>query len=84
MKLLSVCIKGMSSTVGADLSNTFVLRAVLCAARNKATKKKFFLDSCFLNDQIIHPRSFSTSIEMPESRYNNEPLTGLINRGTQK
>ena len=41
--------KRYSSIVGTVLSITFVLRAVLCAVKNKATKKKlFFLDFCFI------------------------------------
>ena len=49
MKLLCVCIKGMSSTVGAVLSITFVLKAVLCTVRNKATEKKLvFLELYFI------------------------------------
>ena len=62
----------MSFSVEAVLSITFVLRAVLCAVRIKLQKEIIFLKSSALwYDQIIFPRTFSTSIEMPESGYNN-------------
>ena len=53
------------------LSITFVLRAVLCAVRIKLQKESYFSQSsALLYDQIISPRTNSSSIEMPESGYN--------------
>ena len=40
---------------------------------NKATKRNYFSkSSALLYDQIISPRTSSSSIEMPESGYNNK------------
>ena len=61
----------MSFTVEAVLSIAVVLRAVLCAVRIKDTKRNYFSQSsALLYDQIISPRTISSSIEMPESGYN--------------
>ena len=70
----------MSFSVEAFLSITFVLRAVLCAVRIKLQKQIIFLKSfALLYDQIIFPRTFSTSIEMPESGYNRRALGFIFN-----
>ena len=60
----------MSFTVEVVLSITFVPRAVLCAVKIKLQKEIIFLkSSALLYDQIISPRTISSSIEMPESGY---------------
>ena len=44
---------------------------------NKTTKRNYFSwSSALLYDQIISPRSISSSIEMPESGYNRSPNIG--------
>ena len=64
--------KCRASIVKLLLSITFVLRAVLCAVRIKTQKEIIF--SSLLYDQIISPRTISSSIEMPESGYNNNGI----------
>ena len=61
----------MSFTVEAVLNIRAVLRIVLYAVRIKLQKEIIFLkSSALLYDQIISPRTISSSIEMPESGYN--------------
>ena len=51
MELLTACIKGMSSTVGAALNIVQVFRAVLCAVRINQQKQILFSQSfALLND----------------------------------
>ena len=59
-----------ASLVKLLLGITFVLRAVLCAVKIKTQKEIIFLRVLLLYDQIISPRTISSSIEMPESGYN--------------
>ena len=71
MELPLTVYKCRASLVKLLLSITFVLRAVLCAVRIKLQKEiNISKSSALLYDQIISP--ISSSIEMPESGYNND------------
>ena len=72
MELSLTVYKCRVSLVKLLLGIIFVLRAVLCAVRIKTQKEIIFLRVLLLlYDQIISPRTISSSIEMPESGYNN-------------
>ena len=74
----------MSFTVEAVLNIRAVLRTVLCAVRIKLQKEIIFLkSSALLYDQILLPRTISSSIGMPEFGYNTEVANAHI-RGFHK
>ena len=71
MELSLTVYKCRASLVKLLLGITFVLRAVLYAVRIKTQKEIIFLRVLLLlYDQIISPRTISSSIEMPESGHN--------------
>ena len=79
MELPLTVYKCRASLVKLLLGITFVLRAVLCAVRIKTQKEIIFLRVLLLlYDQIISPRTISSSIGMPESGYNMGARPGSL------
>ena len=79
MELSLTVYKCRASLVKLLLGITFVLRAVLCAVRIKTQKEIIFLRVLlYCMTKSYPPRTISSSIEMPESGYNNTQLVIML------